>query len=162
MIYNFHTKPGYTLVELMIIIVIVGVLVSFGASAYSSARDRQAGVAASEQIVSLLQENQKKANIGDKDCVGKLIGQQLSMVSASNTITSQSICEGGNFGTPLITSLSSITFDNNYLITFNPLTLGASVSPDPLLLDFTSINNTKYRIKISSSGTIEYQGVVVP
>ncbi|MEI8232798.1 MAG: prepilin-type N-terminal cleavage/methylation domain-containing protein [bacterium] len=154
------TYLGYTLVELMIIVAIVGIMVGFGFSAYSKARERQIAQSAAEQIISILQENQNIANVGKKDCITKFIGQNV-IFSGTNTIQTQSICESysGTTKTVQIDGLTSIT---SATLLFNPLSKGIIFNPEAssLNIDFTSSSNITYRILITSSGTIQNLGII--
>lgn len=151
-------KTGYTLVELMIIITIIAILIVFGVSAYGKARQRQIGQAAAEQIISILEENQKDANIGHKDCLGKYVGQQVT-ISGANLLKTKSLCENGEEGAEknyTIPGLVSITASS---IIFKPLSRGVELPSNPFTIDFQSTNNITYHIQLTGSGTIEYKGV---
>ena len=154
--FTLSLPKGYTLIELLVTITIVGILVGFGISAYGKARDRQAGQAAGEKILSILQENQKIANIGKVGCTNKFLGQEV-VASSPNTLKIRSLCEGPNGAQTSITipDISSLT---NATITFKPLSQGTSLSSD-LNLSYTSTAGNTYLITITRSGTIEYKGV---
>lgn len=151
---------GYTLVELIIAVAIIAILVTLGVSAYTQAQGRQIGKSAAELILSTLQENQKQAKIGDKDCAGVYLGQIISYTAGGNSISSVSSCQGGVMGTTHTTTISNISFVSSANFTFKPLAsgidLGAGVST--LLLNFTS-NSLTYQIQITNPGTITYQGI---
>jgi prepilin-type N-terminal cleavage/methylation domain-containing protein len=150
-------RLGYTLVELMIVISIVSIMLGFGISAYGKARERQIGQAAGEIIISIFQENQKAANIGDKDCAGKYTGQQV-ITAIPNIIRTQSICEGG-VGLLEETEIPNVASITASTIVFRPLSQGTSISSNPLLLDYTTDSGSVYRIRLNASGTIEYEGL---
>ncbi len=152
-------KKGFTLIELMIAITIIGVLVSMGLSAYGRGRDRQYGVIASEQIISYLQEQQSIANTGKKDCAGKYLGQQVN-ISTPNTFTSQSICEGNN-GIMSSMTVPNIAINSGTTLVFNPLSKGIEIagSISQFTLTYLSSANLTYSITIVNSGTIEYLGL---
>jgi len=151
------TKPAYTLIELMLAISIIAVLVSFGVSAYIKAQARQAGLAASEQIISLLGENQTIASIGKNDCTSKFTGQQV-VISTPNIFKSRSLCEDGP-GVESTTTIKNVTTITSATIIFNPLSLGINLPSNPFLLNFMSTNGTSYRIELNKSGTIKYLGI---
>lgn len=153
-------KTGYNLIELMITITIVGILVGFGVSAYGKARDRQIGLSAGEQIVSIFQANQTIANIGKKDCNGKYAGQKVDLITP-NTIQVQSRCElPPQTGSVTSTTINGITFSGNATIIFNPLSRGINLGgPSEMLINYNSSVGLTYRLKLTSSGTIENQGV---
>lgn len=148
---------GYTLVELMIVISIVSIMLGFGISAYGKARERQIGQAAGELLVSIMQSNQKAANIGDKDCAGKYTGQQVITVSP-NIVRTQSICDGGVglLEETIIPNVASIT---GATITFRPLAQGTSITSNPLFIDYTTDSGATYRIRLNEAGVIEYEGL---
>ena len=153
------TKSGYTLIELMIVISITSILVGIGISAYTRAQRRQIGQAASEQILSILQESQKTANVGKKDCVGKFVGQDLT-ITAPNSLKVQSRCENGNLGNPVITTIPGITFASDYEITFNPLTYGIILNAvSPLNITYSTTSDLTYIVQITNTGIMKYLGV---
>lgn len=150
-------KHGYTLVELMILVAIVGILVSFGVAAYGKARDRQAGQAAVEEVLSLLQENQTIASIGKIDCTAKFLGQQVTLVPP-NIIRQQSLCEDDP-GAQTSTTFSAIAGLPSATLIFQPLSQGISLPSNPYLLNILGTNGVTYQIQLTSAGTIEYQGI---
>ncbi len=156
-------KPslGYTLVELMITIAIAALLVASGLSAYTKARDRQLGQTAAEQLLTTLVETQKKSLIGNKDCVGKFTGIELTIADGSNQVSTESTCEGGETGVPTTTTFTGITFSSDYNFTFNPLSQGVYLGDDvdELVISFQSSSGTSYSLLITKSGNIEYQGL---
>ncbi len=152
--------PAFALIELVISIAIIAILVVMGLSAYTQAQGRQIGKSAAELLVSVLQENQNQAKIGDKDCAGGYLGQIVSYSTGGNTLTSQSSCVGGLLGSVKTTTIANIAFVNGGTLTFKPLAAGIDLGgvASPLLLQFTS-NALTYQIQITSAGTIEYQGI---
>jgi prepilin-type N-terminal cleavage/methylation domain-containing protein len=151
-------SKGYTLIELMIVISIVAILLSFGVSAYGKARDRQVGQAAGELLVGILQENQKKALIGDKDCAGVYTGQRVT-ISSPNVITAVSTCEGGVEGTPEVTNIPNVTAITASTIIFNPLTRGITLNFNPTQINLIIAGETTYSVELTRTGTIEYKGL---
>lgn len=151
-------KLGYTLVELMIVVSIVGILVSMGASAYGRAREKQISEAAGEQIITILQENQTSSGIGKKDCDGKFKGQEIVLTS-SNKIMATSICESSR-GTTSEHAISGITWSSNESFVFSPLSLGIDFGgATNMTIAYTGPNNLTYHIELTSSGTIKYLGL---
>lgn len=149
---------GYTLIELMIIIVITSIIITIGVSAYGRARDRQAIQATAEQIMNILAVNQKDANVGNRgtDCIGKYSGQEI-VLTAPNIIKTRSLCTTTNGAQDTIT-ITGATFASASVI-FKPLATGITISSSPLLIDITGNTGIKYQLKISNPGTIENLGI---
>lgn len=151
-------KRGFTLIELMIAITIISIMISFGLSAYGKARDRQSGLNAGEQIMTLLQANQSDASSGNKDCSGKYLGQEV-LINTPNSLSWRSLCEGDN-GSLKTQTIPDITFNANTTFLFSPLTRGIELIGGASSFDilYTSTSSLAYEIKVTSSGTIEYLG----
>lgn len=161
MIYASPHHLGYTLIELMVVITITALLVSLGISAYNIAHNKQLGKNATEQIISLLTAAQKDAQIGKKDCVGKFLGEQITLTLNTNSFRSQNLCENGEVGTPQTTLIPGITWGATYTFIFNPLSLGIDLGgSSPLWLDFSTDNSTDYRLELTSAGTIRSLGEI--
>lgn len=155
-------KSAYTLIELMIVVTIISILVGFGISAYTKARDRQVGQIAGEQILAILNENQKIASVGkvDSGCTGKYLYQQV-ILSPPNIISSKSVCKdasGSEYPYPPILGITSLT---STTIRFNPLSLGITLPSDALeqIISYTTPSALTYYLRVTNSGTIEYQGI---
>lgn len=159
MIYRLQPKLGFTLIELMIAITIIGLIVGFGLSAYGKARERQVGVSAGEKLVSILQGNQGDARVGKKDCLGKYAGQFIEIVTP-NIVRSYSTCENDD-GDITENIIPGITFAQETTFLFYPLDKGIEIKDgsSQYLLDYESSANLTYEIRLTSSGTIEYLGV---
>lgn len=154
-------KKGYTLIEILIVVAIVGILVSFGFSAFSKAQERQLIQDAQERIFSSLQAAQKSAYVGEKECTGALIG--IIVTVAANSVSTQAQCEGGSDAAQVET-FSNLTFVTTPTFTFQPLEGGVSFSaPGATSSDIDyNISGKTYRFTVVSSGIISYQGVVSP
>ncbi|MBP9669993.1 prepilin-type N-terminal cleavage/methylation domain-containing protein [Candidatus Woesebacteria bacterium] len=152
------TQSGFTLIELMIAVTIITIMVSFGFSAYGKARERQVGVSAGEQIITLLQSNLTQALVGNKDCQGKYLSQEL-VITPPGTFSSTSQCEGDD-GITMTTIIPDIVLANSATLNFNPLTKGINLQngATELLLNYTTPSGISYQIKVNNSGTIEYLG----
>lgn len=150
-------KKGFSLVELMVSVTIIGIILSLGISAYARGRDRQLGRAAGDQIISFLLQHQKMADIGDEDCVGKYLGQSLT-ISLTTSITARSECTGGSGAIQDLT-ISDITSMTGGTILFKPLSGGATIPIDPLNIDYTTPSGSVFRVQVTASGTINYQGI---
>jgi prepilin-type N-terminal cleavage/methylation domain-containing protein len=154
-----YLARGFTLIELMIAVTIISVLVSMGLSAYGKSRERQIGVSAGEQILSIFQSNQSDAQTGKKDCLGKYEGQQV-IIAVPNTIRSNSICEDDD-GIVTTTIIPGITFESGATLVFSPLTRGISLpgGVPTLTINYDSSSSLSYAIKLYNTGIIEYLGI---
>lgn len=161
------TKRGFTLIEIIITITITALIFTIGISAYGKARDRQIGQSAADKIITILKESQQAAAIGKKDnttCIGAFQGQQVAFSPSSTTpaiITVRGRCAGG-LGAATTIKLPDITFTSNVAqdIIFNPISGGATIGgASELFINFTTTSLIKYRIRVTPTGTIEYQGV---
>ena len=151
-------KRGYTLVELLIIITIIAVLITFGLSAFTKAKERQLVQQSKELILSVLQNAQKSAYVGDKDCLGSLDGIQLTF--SGNRITSQALCSGGEVGTAQVTEISGLTFTTSPPILFKPLEQGVDLGAgSSAQIDYT-ISGLTYRFTVLPPGIIRYEGAI--
>lgn len=160
---KLNQASGYTLVELLISITISAVLLTYGFSAYRKSQDRQTIQAAGETIIKTLRETQKKAQIGEKDCIGPLLGYYARMLPDVRPsiilITPQ--CEAQS-GTTTTIEIPNITFNQSTTILFKTLNSGLSIT-DPIgttstNITFTSITGITHSVQIIEPGTIQYTG----
>lgn len=154
-------KPAYTLIELMVVVSLTAVLVGFGISSYRRAQSRQAGLQATEEILSLLNSQQKFSDVGKVDpaCTGVYQGQAVALSSGDNTITTTSLCSLAN-GTSIPQTFSNISFNQDLSFTFQfgsgGTDLGGATSAN---LDFTTPAGLVYRIVLTSAGSITSLGL---
>lgn len=154
-------KRAYTLIELMVVVSLTAFLVGFGISSYRRAQSRQTGLQATEEILSLLNSQQKISAIGkvDSSCTGIYQGQAISLNSGGNTISTTSLCTLGN-GDSVIHPFSNISFNQSLSFTFQfgsgGTDLGGATSTN---LDFTTPVGLVYRIVLTSAGSITSLGL---
>lgn len=155
-------KPAYTLIELMVIVALSAILVGFGLTSYRKAQNRQIGQVAAEQIISILQENQKIANVGKRDdtkCLGPYLGQEITLTTSSNLLRVQGLCQDEDDDETIIT-IPDITFATTATIIFKPLSGGVDLGGADLLdINFTSSSGLVHQLRVSNPGTIEYLGI---
>lgn len=154
-------KLGYTLIELMVVISLTSILVGFGLTSYRKAHNRGIGQAAAEQIMSLLYESQKTANVGKRDhikCLGPYLGMQI-ILTPPNLVITRGLCRDNDDDSVSI-QIPGIVAITSATILFKPLSGGIDLGgSDSLLIDLTSSANLTHRLKISQPGNIEYLGV---
>lgn len=155
-------KPAYTLIELLIIISITGLLITFGASGYSAAARRQAVKSASETILSVLQDAQKNAIVGKKTCADALIGYEVIYTNGSSALSVTDRCQGGGGATKVI-AIDKIVFVGGDTIIFHPLGQGISFSGggSSTNLVFRHLDDGhNYQFTLDRTGTINYLGQI--
>ncbi len=63
-----HKKTGFTLIEVLIVVLIIGVLTSIGVASYNSFNERKKVEVAADNFTKVLRSMQSKAVNGQKDC----------------------------------------------------------------------------------------------
>lgn len=163
---SINKSRGYTLVELLISVTISAMLLSYGFSAYRKAQDKQVVQAAGETITRTLREAQKKAQIGEKDCTGPLVGYYTTLTTIGESRESSTIeviaqCASES-GSPTTTEVSNITFDQTTIIIFKPLNGGLSIiEPTGITsidITYTSPTGITHSVQIDEPGNIRYEG----
>lgn len=88
---------GFTIIELLVVIVIIGLIVVIGAGRYREFSQRQVVVSAKRQIMADIRSAQSDAASGRKpaDCTGTLTGYAFS-VTPPSTYRVYAVCAGGN------------------------------------------------------------------
>ncbi|GEM_PF-1277870 len=153
-------KGGYTMIELLIGVTIAAILSSLGFSAYRKAQERQSLQIAAQTLESVLRLSQKSASIGEKNCSGVFLGEEVSISTGTSIITSKSICEGEE-GSPKTTSLSGVTFGTTASILFRQGSAGLLVTNPPgttITIPISAFNRTA-NIRVEAPGTISYEGI---
>lgn len=149
-------NKGYTIVELLIIVTIIGILITFGFSSFVKSQDRQTVQQAKEELLSKLQTYQKAAYAGDKACGGALLDIKVTFTATSMTATAE--CSGSPATAVYDTvNFSNLTFTTFPTIYFRPLIQGTTTATTNI--EYT-ISNTKYRIAIEQPGIIKYVGII--
>lgn len=156
------TRSGYTLIELLIVITLTAMLITFGVSAYRKAADIQAVKATTELILSTLTSAQKSATSGRATCSGPYYGETVTTNLNSSALTTTPTCQGG-LGTPRIVNLpNNATFQTTNTLVFRPLSQGIDTGASDIQnLDFGTAS-VRYRIQVTRSGTIQALGRVTP
>lgn len=161
---NLHSRRGYTLIELLIVITITTILVTLGVTAYGRAAEIQAIKSDTEKIMEIIVSAQKAGTSGKADCTdsyGPYLGERLTTSIGSKNINLTSTCQNGNGNLRTLT-LSSFTFATANTLVFRPLNQGVDTGiSNTQNIDFTNGNST-YRIQIERSGNIKSLGKITP
>lgn len=164
-----NNSKGYTLVELLVVIIITAIIATMGFSAYRIARDKQEIRSAGETVEGILREAQKASNVGERDCAAPIDGNPLQfyrVTMSGNSITVQAFCQLTS-GTPILTTLEDVTFSSGATIEFRTLN-GGLVITDPVGVTNTDLkllssrSGIEHTITIAQPATIDYKGEVTP
>lgn len=147
---------GYTLIEFLIIIAITSLLVLTGFSGYTKSQEKQLALSAKETIITVLQEAQTQASIGQNDCDGIFRGINITL--NNSTISKTPICENNN-GTATQTIIPTLTFSDSYTLTFLPLGNGVDLGGVTSLDINYVVNSINYQVNVSAPGIIMYNGI---
>jgi len=159
---------GFTLIEILVVISIIGLLVTLGISAYSEFNRRQTLDQAAKNIVNELRYIQSKASSGDKGpvvspptCTESLTGWyfQIINVSPANQYRTYGKCGVTEFSekfTDLPANLKFVAPAAGTKILFKPLNLGIDQNVDITIqygLIGTDVTRQK-TISVTTGGTI--------
>lgn len=64
----FHKETGFTIIELLVSVTILGILIGFSIAGYSKLNQRQHLIAIGQDIKIILRDAQSRALAGDSDC----------------------------------------------------------------------------------------------
>lgn len=144
-------RRGFTLIELMVTVVIMGLLVGGGVAAYSGFNERQQVVTKGKEVMQFIRTAQKKASSGEKPsgCSDKLTAYKVEVVLPSE-IQLLALCSGGS--SPETLSIDPLTFGANTDFSFLTVGGGTSLSADEIIE--VKNGSTTYQITISHAGSI--------
>lgn len=161
-----YLLPGFTLIELIVVIAIIGLLFTLGLASYNNFNRKQLLTQSANTIKNDLRFIQSKAMSGEKDAVCGTSSLEswlliVTSVSPQSSYMLQGRCTNGvSFGYKQIWLPQGIKIDyppvTTGFIRFKPLALGADgtdpVNPHITISDDS--NNTK-TISVNPSGQIE-------
>ena len=165
MIIRQHKQTGFTLIELVMVIVIIGLL-SYGAASLYSSRDGYAGFIAKDQLISngLLAQQIALGMSGVTTSVTLEVALDnagdwvftLRKENQETKVTSQA-SSGGSL---VIDGVTISTSSPAQIFTWN--TEGSLTAPDNVNHAISFINDNTYRVCISSSGYTYFSATVCP
>lgn len=151
-----NTKKGFTLLELLIVLVITSSFLAFGYTRYRDFARRQEISIAKREIISDMRQAQKNAIIGNKPagCSAPLKGYVFDITSAGPPAkySIYSLCEG-----------SPTHFEENAVTLGNDIVLSASIDPilfKPLALGTDIPSGSTAVLTIKNPGVTKVTGTV--
>lgn len=152
-------RKGFTLIEVLVVIGIMGILMGAGVASYSTMNDKVKVETAVDQLTAQLRVWQKQVDsgVGGGECVGGKFGGLLIHWVSEKVISAKVVCSSG--GT---TTMTDYTMQNMAVIpqfsdfTFKPLSGGVESSDgNPIMLQVTNLSKKyTYHITISGAGGI--------
>lgn len=147
-------KKGFTLIELIVSVTIISILIASGLSAYSKAQQRQLTLAATDSLISNLENIRKNALIGNRPgCTGVFQGYLVTTTNNTGKLTSTAVCTTSS--SSITITIPNLTFVSTQSFTFKPLTGGSSLAVN---LDYLDPGDVCHRLAVSSAGKIENLG----
>lgn len=166
-----NAKPtshaGFTLIELIVVVVIIITLTGLGIAGYNAFNQRQTLKAAAEEIKSNLRDAQNRALSGEKDCTvcrqGATCGDNddlvlnhwLFNITGATTYTISGNCGGLPFGSKSFTLATGLSFNPTGIeIYFKPLAQGITNPSTVIITISQSSSGHTITITVSPSGEI--------
>lgn len=151
-------RSGYTLIEIIVVVTIIGLLVGASIAGFNTLNQRQTVLSAGREVISIMRTAQQRALAGNKPdgiVCEQLRGYSVKGTVNSNQYTLNTVCSnGGVESTTLIRTYqmaSNVTFVQTFTVQFNVQTGGAGGNIGDLQL---KTNVHTYTLNITSAGDI--------
>ncbi len=147
---------GYTLIELIIVITIMGLLVGASIAGFNTLNKRQTATNAGKELMSVMRTAQERAVSGIKPTTcDQLVGYSVNGTANSGTYTLKSVCMVGGSSTSSVVKTyqlpTGVTVVNTFSTQFNVQTGGANGTVGDISLKSSSYTFT---LTVSSAGDI--------
>lgn len=171
---NQSVRHGYTIIEILIVLVIMSLFLQFGYARYRDFANRQAVDIAARQLTGDLRLAQSSALSGTKptSCTDTLLGYALTFTGLSGPAeyTISAICKNPVSGNPpIVTSIDSMKLTDDislsivsplpspYEVIFRPVTLGTNIpANNSIVVTVRNASGTATKtVTISSTGEIK-------
>lgn len=156
-------QRGYTLIELLIVITIMGLLVGASIAGFNTLNQRQTVLSAGKEVISLMRTAQQKSASGVKPAgtCDQLLGYSVIGTINTGVYSLNSVCNNsGSITTTKIKSAalaSGVTFNSTFTVLFNTLTAGASGTVGDIKVKTASYSFT---FTVNASGDITEKGIL--
>lgn len=151
-------RSGYTLIELIVVIAIMGLLVGASIAGFNTLNQRQTVLSAGREVLSIMRTAQQRAISGQKPTSGtcdQLLGYSVKGTVNSDTYTLNTVCLNSDVPSTAIMQsykmANGVIFVSTFTTQFNVQTGGAGGSIGDVQLK-NSVHT--YTINISSAGDI--------
>lgn len=148
-----HKEGGFTLIEILVVLVISALMVSSGMVAYFRFRDRQVAKADADQVVEFLRLSQRRALAGEKpsECAGlQFDGYEVSVDTVTKTLRSAASC--GSAVTPENSIVTTSVIDTSRPSWLFAALNGATTTGQM----YFSYGSVIYKVSIGGTGSVEY------
>jgi len=157
--FTIRLAQGFTLIEILVVVVISAMLVAGGIASYNNFNERQQVVAVGKQLYTDLRLAQSMASAGDKpeECTGSLESVQLEFVS-DESYQIAALCGGIEVAVGAARVLGNgmaLEVGNDTMVKFRVLGRGAE--------DKTFVIEglgRQYRVEVSPTGEVVDKGLV--
>ncbi len=155
-------RRGYTLIEIIIVVTIIGLLTGASIAGFNTLNQRQTVLSAAKEVISVMRTAQQRANAGilpSAPC-DSLAGYSVKGTVNSSAYTLNVICSSGGVREETqvksYSMASGVTFTSTFDITFNVLTGGAGGSLGDLKVKSSAYTFT---FNINAAGDISEKGL---
>jgi len=143
---------GFTLIELIVTITIMMLLLGSGIVSYLRFNDRQAVLAAGEELTAILRVAQTRARVGDRpDGCDQLQAYHVRLPFESSVVSLVAECENGSFTRSQITLSANTQATQAIDIGFRVLH-GGVINPGTVTL--SSPQGLEYQLSVTEGGEI--------
>lgn len=154
----FSASKGFTLIEILVVVVIMGLTVGGGIAAYNKLNDRQMVLQGAKNVVSQLRLAQKRADAGEKPFSSCLQLDGYRVAGSGQLLTMGAVCDGD------LTQIEPTNFQltgNAYFatpfaFTFQTLSAGVTGATNVVVID--SSQTISYTIVVTPAGAVTIQG----
>lgn len=159
----FSKTAGFTMIEIMIVSVVMGGLVTSAMSSYRNFEEKQRTVQAADDFVTHLRSVQKMADSGAKPsgCTGEFLGYEVAVTGNSSQGTVTAVCENISVPVEGITLRNGARFLSSAGVLFKPLGQGAVIGgASAITIHVQGLGQTYTSpVVVSSGGSVNPQPV---